>query len=151
MTGASRPQGITILAVLAFVGGFFGVTGGLAVIGFGGILGAAFGTGPLFTVLGLVALVLGVAELAIGYGFWTLKPWAWSFAFIVFAIYVILDVVRLVTNSGGGFTSVLISLAITAVVVYYMHQPGIRQAFGAPTAGFPIVGTALDKYIPTGR
>ena len=48
-------------------------------------------------------------------------------------------------------TSLVISLGITAVVVYYMHQPGIRQIFGAPAAGFPIVGTALDKYIPTGK
>lgn len=148
MTGSARPQGITILAILSFIGGALGVLAGLAVVGFGGWLGAVTGTGAFFTVFGLIALVLGLAELAIGYGFWTLKPWAWSFAFIAFAVNILLTLLSMVLGGGRGITDVIVSIAIAAIVVYYLHQTNVRQAFNAPASGFPFVGNALDKYIP---
>lgn len=146
--GTARPQGITILAILSFVGGAFAVLGGLGALGFGSLLSAAAGIGGLFQILGIVALVLGIAELAIGYGFWTLKPWAWSFAFVVFVVSILIEILRFLSWGSYGVTNIAISIVITAIVVYYMNQANVRQAFGAPATGFPIVGNALDKYIP---
>lgn len=145
--GTARPQGITILAIVSFVGGAFAVLGGLGALGFGTFLAAATGVG-LFQILGIVALVLGIAELAIGYGFWTLKPWAWSLAFVVFVISILIEILRFFSWGEYGVTNFVISIVITAIVVYYMNQASIRQAFGAPATGFPIVGNALDKYLP---
>jgi len=147
-SGTARPQGITILAIISFVGGAFAVLGGLGALGFGAYLSAAAGIGGLFQILGIVALLLGIAEVAIGYGFWTLKPWAWSLALVVFVVGIIVEILRFLSWGGYGFTNILISIAISAIVVYYMNQASIRQAFGAPASGFPIVGNALDKYIP---
>ena len=150
-SGTARPQGITILAIISFVGGAFAVLGGLSALGFGALLSAAAGIGGLFQILGIVALVLGIAELAIGYGFWTLKPWAWTFAFVVFVVSILVEILRFISWGGYGFTNLLVSIVVTAIVVYYMNQPNVRQAFGAPTSGFPIVGHALDKYLPGGK
>ena len=147
-SGTARPQGIAILAILSFIGGAFAVLGGLGALGLGAFLSAAAGIGGLFQILGLVALVLGIAELAIGYGFWTLRPWAWSFAFVVFVVSILIEILRFISWGGYGFTNIVISIAITAIVIYYMNQANVRQAFGAPANGFPIVGNALDKYIP---
>lgn len=151
MTGSARPQGITILAVLSFIGGAFGLLGSLGAIGLGALVGSVggLGFGGLFAILGIVLLVMSVAQLAIGYGFWTLKPWAWSASFILYGISLIVQVLTLL--SGGGITNVVVSIAISLVVVYYLHQANVRQAFNAPTAGFPIIGTAIDKYIPAAK
>lgn len=149
--GTARPQGITILAIVSFVGGAFAVLGGLGALGLGTFLAAATGVGGLFQILGIVALVLGIAELAIGYGFWTLKPWAWSLAFVVFVVSIMIEILRFFSWGGYGVTNIVISIAITAIVVYYMNQANVRQAFGAPATGFPIVGNSLDKYLPRGN
>jgi hypothetical protein len=146
--GSARPQGITILAIVSLIGGAFAVLGGLGSLGFGSLLSTVAGIGGLFQILGIVALVLGFAELAIGYGFWTLKPWAWSLAFVVFVVGILIEILRVISWGGYGFTNVLISIVISAVVIYYMNQANVRQAFGAPASGFPIVGNALDKYLP---
>lgn len=146
--GTARPQGITILAIVSFIGGAFAVLGGLGALGFGTVLAAAAGIGGLFQILGIVALALGIAELAIGYGFWTLKPWAWSFAFVVFVVSILIEILRFISWGAYGFTNIVISIVITAIVVYYMNQANVRQAFGAPATGFPIVGNALDKFLP---
>ncbi|HSO29946.1 MAG TPA: hypothetical protein VLS28_08570 [Candidatus Sulfomarinibacteraceae bacterium] len=133
---------------MSFIGGAFAVLGGLGALGLGAFVSAVTGIGGLFQILGIVALALGVAELAIGYGFWTLKPWAWSLAFVVFVVSILIEILRFLSWGGYGFTSIAVSIAITALIVYYMNQANVRQAFGAPANGFPIIGNALDKYLP---
>jgi hypothetical protein len=151
MAGPARPQGITILAILAFVAGAFGLLGGLGTLGLGSLLGSVAGVGGLFQILGFVLLALSVVELAVGYGFWTLKSWAWSLAFILFAANILLQALMLVSWGGYGFTNIIVGVVFAGIVVYYLHQPNVRQAFGAPASGFPLVGNALDKYIPGGK
>ncbi len=149
--GTARPTGISILAILSFIGGAFAVLGGLGALGLGAIFTAATGVGGFFQILGILILVLGIAELAIGYGFWTLKPWAWTFALVAFVVDIIIELLRFLSWGGYGFTSVIVSIVLTAIVIYYLNQPNVRQAFGAPASGFPIIGDALDKYIPGGK
>ncbi len=73
-----RPTGITVLAVLAAIGGVFGILGGLALIGVGTFVASSTGLGGLAAILGLIALAYGVLSLVLAYGFWTLQPWAWT-------------------------------------------------------------------------
>jgi len=150
-SGAARPMGITILAVLSLIAGVFGLLGGLAALGIGAVFASVTGVGGLFQILGIVALALAIADLAIGYGFWTLKPWAWSFAFIVFVVGILIELLRFISWGGYGFTNIVISLVFAGIVVYYLNQSEVRKAFGAPASGFPIVGSALDKYIPKAK
>src|SRR5579863_9768504 len=67
-----RPLGITILAILLFISAVIEIIGGLS---------SVIGSPPTGTIsdilLGWFPLVLGVVELILAWGLWTLKPWAY--------------------------------------------------------------------------
>jgi hypothetical protein len=114
---AARPLGVTILAVLAIIGGLLGLFGAFTVIALGG---------ATWLLVGLVSLVQSLAALAFGFGAWTLRPWAWSLGIIVYGVNVILDVVYLI----GGNPSSIVSLIIAGIILYYLFTPGVKAAFG---------------------
>ncbi|TFF94711.1 hypothetical protein EU546_04535, partial [Candidatus Thorarchaeota archaeon] len=74
-----RPLGVTILAVLEWIGGILVLITAIGLIA----LGAAI---PLFGALGLIfgviMLLLALVSFIIGYGLFTLKSWAWMLAII---------------------------------------------------------------------
>lgn len=150
MAGASgaRPMGITILAIVALIGGILLTWASLALIGLGGLATAvgAVGIGGLSFVWGLVTLAQGVAELAIAYGFWTVKPWAWRLGVVLALAGVAIALLSQVLV-GVDLSSLLVSIVVAAILVYYLNLPAIRQAFGAPESGLPIVGEALQPYL----
>ena len=124
-------MGITILAVLAAIGGFFGILGSLALIGFGGFAAASTGSAALFglaAIFGVVALVTGIASLAFAYGAWTLKPWAWPLGVALAIISIGLSVATIA--GGGDITGQVIPIVIQAVILYYLFQPTIKSLFG---------------------
>ena len=126
-----RPLGVTILAILALIGGFFGLLGGIALLGLGGLaagLGAAV-DGTYAMIIGLGLLVQAVLNLAFGIGAFMLKPWAWTLgvvAQVLGLLLTVLNVVLLRADLGGQIVGVLISIAI----LYYLFTPGVRAAFG---------------------
>lgn len=127
-----RPTGITVLAILSFIGGVLAIFAGLALVGLSGaIAAAAGGGGGLATILGLLLLVFGVLELILGYGFWTLKQWAWSMGVALQAAGIVLDVIQFI-NNGSQLVSVIISIAISAAIIWYLFQPHVKAAFGRP-------------------
>lgn len=146
-SSSARPLGVTILAVLAFVAGILGLLGSLALIGLGGVATSvgAVGAGGLAMIGGLVTLVLSVAEIALGYGFWVLKPAAWRWGAILAIVSLAWAVVSLVVVR-FDLVSLIISAVVTFFMLYYLSKANVRQAFKAPATGLPIVGTALDPY-----
>ncbi len=135
-----RPKGVTILAILAAIGGVLGLLGGLALVGFGGLAGGLVGAaiGGFVVISGLIILVLAVLELVLAYGFWTLQPWAWQLGVILSAVNIliqILGVLRIVFYS--DLSSALLSIIISGVIIYYLNQAEIRRVFNAPEKGFP--------------
>lgn len=110
-----RPTGVGILSLLAIIGSIVAIL-------------AAPGE------FGVLALVIGGAQLAFGVGALLVRPWAWTLGVM---LQVVSAVMTLVAMLGGGLTTgngvfLLISLAI----LYYLYQPDIRRAFGrlaAPT------------------
>lgn len=139
----ARPLGVTILAILAAIGGVFGLLGGLTMIGLGGLAGSVGGAagvafGGLVAIGGLIVLALAVLQLALAYGFWTLRPWAWQLGVILSAVSIviaILGVLRIVFYQELG--GAIISIALSGVILYYLNQAEIRRAFNAPEKGFP--------------
>jgi hypothetical protein len=129
-TPRARPTGVTILAVLAAIGGVLGLLGGIALLGLGG-LAAAGGSGLLASygaIFGILAIVQGALALAFAYGAWTLKPWAWMLGIIAFGISLALSVLNVV--GGGNIGSQAISIAIGIAIIYYLFTPAVKQAFG---------------------
>lgn len=126
-----RPTGITILAVLAIIGGLLGLCGSAALFGLSG-LGAVAGdlssgaTGVLFGVIGLISSVL---YLAFGFGAWSLRPWAWMLGVVGAGFSVLSNVLSLLTGN-ATILSVLLSLVISGVILWYLFRPEIKAAFG---------------------
>ena len=71
-TARKRPLGITIIAILLLISAVIEIIGGIS---------SVIGTPPASTLsgvlLGWFPLVLGVIELVLAWGLWTLKPWAY--------------------------------------------------------------------------
>jgi hypothetical protein len=142
----ARPTGVTILAVLAAIGGVLGILVGLAAIGIGGFAGGLVGgtagaaIGAVALIGGLIVLVVSVVELAIAYGFWNLRPWAWQWGIVLAAAQIVLAVLGAVGIFAGGLGGGFFSVVLSAVIIYYLNMPDIRRAFGAPDKGWPFIG-----------
>jgi hypothetical protein len=115
--GTERPLGVTVLAILAAVGGVLGVLGGLQLAGLGGSFG----------VWGLVLLVVSVGDLAVAWGCWMLRPWAWTLGVVVVVVQFGLALLNLV---GANAVSGIISLVLNGAVLYYLDTPDVRRVFG---------------------
>ena len=122
-TAGARPTGITILAILAAVGGVLGLFGGFVVLFAGTVLFGALGG-----LLGLAYLAYAALLVAFAYGAWTLKPWAWPLGVAVAAFGIILGVLFIV--GGSSIANQIVGIAVDAGILYYLNQPGIKSLFG---------------------
>ena len=133
-----RPTGITVLGILAIIGGalvilagFLGLMAGAVATGSGaaGLSSAtAKATGSLFFV-SIVAIVLGVLDLVLGVGFLQLRSWAWPLGIGLQIAGIVLDVVYIATNN-STITNEILPIAISGVILYYLFRPNVKQVFG---------------------
>jgi uncharacterized membrane protein (DUF2068 family) len=124
-----RPTGITVLAILAAIGGVFGILGGLALIGVGTVVASSTGLGGLAAILGLIALAYGILSLVLAYGFWTLQPWAWTLGVGLEVAGIVINVLQYINNT-SALGGTIFSIAINAIVLWYLYQPNVKAAFG---------------------
>ena len=139
---AARPTGITILSILALIGGIFSLIGALGLIAGGALIGGALGgvegatLGGLAFVFGIITLGFAVAYLAFAYGGWTLKPWAWMLGVIMSLASIVWQVIAAFASGDlvGSLVSVsgVVNLAIPAIILYYLNTPAVKAAFGRP-------------------
>jgi uncharacterized membrane protein (DUF2068 family) len=134
----SRPVGVTILAILAILGGIALLClGGLSVLGgtvASGSLSAAGGAAVaansgLITAIGGVLAVLGVLYIVMAVGLLQLKGWAWTLGIVLSALSLILDVAQIVQKP-STLGQQLVSIVISLVILVYLFTPRVRQAFG---------------------
>jgi len=119
----ARPTGITILAVLAAIGGVLGLFGGFIVLFAGTVLFGALGG-----LLGIAYLAYAALLVAFAYGAWTLKPWAWPLGVAVAAFGIILAVLYII--GGSDIANQILGIVVDGVILYYLNQPGIKSLFG---------------------
>lgn len=129
-----RPLGITILAVLAIIGGLFLLLGAIGLLAAGGLVAAGGDSavsgalGGMAMIFGLGALVLAVLYLAFGFGAWTLKPWAWTLGVVSQGLGLLLSLVQIVM--GSPIQNHIVGILIAAAILFYLFQPNIKAAFG---------------------
>ena len=117
----ARPTGITILAVLAGVGGILTAIAGIGLT----VLGAvAFG--GMGALLGIAFLAVAALYLAFCVGALQMKPWAWPLGVVGAVASAILSALQLL----GGDVSQIIGIAIAGGILYYLMRPEIRSVFG---------------------
>lgn len=136
----NRPVGVTVIAVLEFIGaGFCALLGVLLIVGAGaGFLGSmtqgqASGMGSLMAMLGgaLSVFFFVIAALAalLGWGLLTLKNWARITVIVLSALGALLSVLALLNFSSAIIVGVIIRLAINGLIIWYLLQPNVRAAF----------------------
>jgi hypothetical protein len=142
VSSASRPTGVTILAILALIGGVFGIIGGLLAIAGGALFGAVAVTTPeangagafggMLFIIGILTLGVAIVDLAFAFGAWTLKPWGWSLGIISQLASLVLVVISAVLSGNfvGSLMGSVISIAISVAILWYLNQPAIKSAFG---------------------
>ncbi len=123
-----RPLGITIIAILLFISAVIEIIGGLT---------SVIGTPPTGTasdvLLGWFPLVMGIIELVLAWGLWTLKPWAYWGTLVVEIVIILVHFFGFLnlprTHSvlaviSGGIVSIII-------VIYLLLNRHVRRAFRA--------------------
>jgi hypothetical protein len=138
-----RPTGVTILAVLYFIGtAFLGLCGILFIVGGSMLSGLAQSGGPGSAILaaggavvGAIFLVLALLELAIGIGFIKLQNWARVVAIVFTGIAVLFGVLGVFSLLAHVMVFALmirfIVLALQIWILVYLFKPHVKQAFGA--------------------
>lgn len=140
-----RPVGVTVLAVITSLGALV-----LALIGI-----SAFFTGPLLDrllqdpelaklieevppevldtfpkVLGGIFLMMALANVAIAFGLWALKAWAWYLTLLFQGLGIFSNLGGLILLNPVS----LASIAFSGFYIYYFLQQPVQEAFGVRNA-----------------
>jgi hypothetical protein len=135
-------MGATVVTVISAIEGVLLILAALVVVlgasMLGGLAGSQAGVdgaavGGMFAGLGLVfGIIVGAIAalyIAIAYGVWKGRSWAWMLGVVVSIIALVFAVLGL---SGGISLSSLISLALPAIVLYFLFQPDVKRYLGRP-------------------
>jgi uncharacterized membrane protein (DUF2068 family) len=140
-----RPTGVTILAVLEFLGAACLLMLGLLAFASGAfiaqILAKAPGMGALaggaVAVVGVVCLLFAALYGVTGYGLLALQNWGRIITMVLVALGAIFGLLGLVTSvshmASTGMGMViwqLIWLAIYVWILMYLNKPDVKKAFG---------------------
>jgi len=144
-----RPTGVTVIAVLGFLGAGLCILFGLSMVVGGGFLasiinrqggqGSAEATGILAgigAVFGIISLIGAAIDIVLAIGLLKLKEWARIVTIVLAAIFGALVLLGLL----GSFihfnliaTVIRICvLAIQAFIIMYLLKPEVKAAFQAP-------------------
>lgn len=76
--------------------------------------------------VGAVVLALGVASFVVAYGLIKGFGWAWSLTVGLSIASIVLNAISVAGGNFGG----IISIIISAVILYYMYRPHVKAYFG---------------------
>jgi hypothetical protein len=134
---AKRPTGVTIIAILNIISGIIMLIGGIALVAIGSVLpGALEGEmtsgippemfGAFGVAMGGIILALAIFSFVVAYGLWSGKGWAWTLTVVLSIISIALNAISIAGGNFGG----IISIIISAVILYYLYRPHVKAYFG---------------------
>jgi len=132
-----RPVGVTIVSVLAIIGGalvFLSSLGylGLAALRTSMFIGVISGLSPSLVLgTGVISLIVGVMAIAFGFGALSMKSWAWLTGVVVWGTSLVLSVVQLAVT-GIALIPTLTAVVAVAILGYLSSAP-VREALGVQT------------------
>ncbi len=130
----TRPGGITLIAVLAFISGVLGLCGATPLFGVS-LIGLVIPTG-VTQVLGVVGILLGlflalgpILQIIFAYGAWNLRSWAWWFGIVAIGISVLSAIVSIVGSGGAAIHTALTNALLPIIIFIYLLTPNVRSVF----------------------
>ena len=148
-----RPVGVTILAILDFIGAAFCLLGGIGMILGGGFIatmmsqqggqgsaGAAGFFAGLGAVAGVFIIIIGGVCALVGFGLWKLKNWARIVSIVLLGIGVAVQLLGLLGTLAHfnlfAFVWSVLWIAVDAFIIWYLLKPEVKAAFqGAQARG----------------
>jgi hypothetical protein len=140
-----RPVGVTILAILNFIGAAFCLLGGIAIILGGGFIatmlsqqgqgsaGAAGVLAGLGAAAGVAIIIVGGVSALVGFGLWKLKGWARIVSIVLFTISAVMQLLGLLGTLAHfnvfAFVWTVFWIAVDAFVIWYLLKPEVKAAF----------------------
>jgi hypothetical protein len=120
---------VSVLGFFTLIGAFYWIYLGLRLLGFDWF--GALGDLPAFEQTGLwgwLALIAGIAFLAVGIGLWGLQEWAWTVAIIVsgFALFEAFLWFIEYPGSGVGLSAAIMPL----LIICYLNTGEVTAALG---------------------
>jgi uncharacterized membrane protein (DUF2068 family) len=130
-TPRRRPLGVTIIAVLDIIVGLLVLIG--AILGFLGLgLAGERIPGAIDAIAGValgVAVIIGIAQLVVGWGLWTLKRWAF-WTTVVLEILTIADHLFAWLAHHISIVSLIGNIVIPVIIIVYLFADrNVREAF----------------------
>jgi hypothetical protein len=145
-----RPTGVTIIAVLDFIGAAFAVIGAVLAFFFGTMLASFIGAAAnangtvapgagvmagIGAVLGVVFLAFAIFAIFVAIGLLKLQNWARITSIVLSALGLLGSFRNIAaTFHGGGVVVPIIVLAFHIWVIWYLLQPNVKAAFGQTAA-----------------
>ena len=140
-----RPVGVTILAILNFIGAAFCLLGGIGMILGGGFIatmlsqqgrgsaGAAGILAGLGAAAGVFIIIVGGISALVGFGLWKLKGWARIVSIVLYGISAALQLLGLL-GSLAHFNAFAVIwsvfwIAVDAFIIMYLLKPEVKAAF----------------------
>jgi hypothetical protein len=140
-----RPVGVTILAILNFIGAAFCLLGGIGMILGGGFIatmlsqqgqgsaGAAGILAGLGAAAGVCIIIVGGVSALVGFGLWKLKGWARIVSIILYAISGAFQLLGILGSLAHFNLFALVWgafwVAVDAFVIWYLLKPEVKAAF----------------------
>lgn len=138
----NRPVGVTILAILDFLGAAGCLLGGIGMFVGGGAIATALsrqaggGAGIVAALgagLGVVFIIGAVICALLGWGLWALKNWARIITIVLLALDIALGLLGLVgTLTHFNLFAVIWSvfwIAVYGLIIWYLLKPEVKAAF----------------------
>lgn len=136
-----RPTGVTVLAVLCFIGAGFAVLGGIGMLFVGGLGMAGAASRPGMAMLagmgafaGVFLLVMAALDVIVGVGLWKLLSWGRILALVLVGVGAVLAVLglfsALVHFRPFAVLWQIVVAAIYLLIIWYLTRPHVKQAFG---------------------
>lgn len=89
--------------------------------------------GGLGIAFGVVLVAIAIVSFVVAYGLLKGKGWAWTVAIILSIISIVWNAITL---AGGNFFGI-ISIIISAVIIYYLYRPHVKAYFGKGVSPSP--------------
>jgi hypothetical protein len=133
-----RPTGVTILAILALIGGILSLLGGFGLVALGAsstLATSSVISGTSATLFGLVAIVTGVLALAFAIGAFRGAGWAWVLGIVAEVLNLVSYVVQIGIGAtkgqvGNEITSNIVGIVISAIILWYLNRQNVKAYFG---------------------
>lgn len=124
------PFGVALIAILVIIEAILQILAAFGLFGISslGFFVAEFAPSFALFMIGILFLVIGLIELAVGIGLFNMERWAWLLTVIVVWIDLVADLIAGFIQV-QSFNSVIISAIIPLIVLIYMYQGHVRKKF----------------------